>query len=137
MIKGIGHIGIAVSNVEEAAALYSSLLGAKPAAIETIPDEGLKSVLIPVGEDIEIELVEPIDPAGGIAKFVEKKGEGLHHICLEVDDIDQVMKSFVDNGIELISREARTVDIGRIAYAHPRSTRGVLIELLEKRETAV
>ncbi len=89
MIKKVDHVAIAVKNLDEALQLYDNLFGVKPSKIETIPQQGVKAALLPMGEGGEIELLEPIDPQGGIAKFLENRGEGIHHICLEVEDVDQ------------------------------------------------
>ena len=90
MIKRVDHTAIAVKNLEEAVELYSKLFGVKASHIETIPDQGVRAALIPIG-DTEIELLEPIDPQSGVAKFLERRGEGVHHISLEVDDVDRTV----------------------------------------------
>ena len=82
--------------------------------------------------DTHIEFIEPTDPEGGVAKFIEKKGEGFHHICVEVDDIDAELKSLAARGVELIDKQARKGLAGRIGFLHPRATKGVLIELIQK-----
>ena len=132
MIKKINHVAIAVNNLDEALSSYDKLFGLKPEKIETIPEQGVKAALIPIGEGSEIELIQPIDTESGVAKFLEKRGEGIHHIALEVEDIDQGLKSLVAQGVELIDKEPRSGLAGRIAFLHPKSTRGVLIELCQK-----
>ena len=132
MIKKVDHIAIVVRNVDESVEFYNKLFGLKPEKIELVPDQGVKSALIPVGDGGEIELIEPVDSQSGVAKFLEKKGEGFHHISFEVDDIDQELKSMTEKGVELIDKQARTGLAGRIAFLHPKSTRGVLIELTQK-----
>ncbi len=131
MIKRIDHTAIVVRNIEETLELYSKLFGLKASHIETVPDQGVKTALIPIG-DTEIELLEPIDPQGGVAKFLERRGEGLHHISLEVDDVDQELSSLEGKGAELIDKKGRKGVAGRIGFLHPKSTRGVLIELAQK-----
>jgi methylmalonyl-CoA epimerase len=132
MIKRIDHVAIVVRNLDEVVQFYDKLFGFKPARIETISDQGVRSALIPVGEGGEIEILEPIDPQGGIAKFLEKKGEGLHHISFEVDDVDHELESMAAKGVELIDKKARAGMAGKIAFLHPKSTKGVLIELTQK-----
>ena len=132
MIKKVNHMAIAVSNLDEALTLYDSLFGLQPVKIETVPDQGVRAAVLPVGKEGEIELIQPIDSDSGVAKFLEKKGEGIHHIAIEVDDIDQELKRLADKGVELIDRQARSGLAGRVAFLHPKATRGVLIELVEK-----
>ncbi|MBE0416019.1 MAG: methylmalonyl-CoA epimerase [Dehalococcoidia bacterium] len=131
MIKRVNHIAIAVRSLDEALGVFESLLGIKAAHTETIPDQGVKAALIPIG-DGEIELLEPIDPEGGVAKFIERRGEGIHHICLEVDNIDEELKSLAARGVELIDKRGRKGLAGRIGFLHPRAAKGVLIELAQK-----
>src|SRR4030043_2223632 len=107
MIKKVHHIAIAVKNLDEALKLYDNLFGAKPSKIETIPQQGVKAALLPMGEGGEIELLEPIDPEGGIAKFLENRGEGIHHICLEVEDVDQALSTLAEKGVQLIDKQGR------------------------------
>jgi len=130
MIKKVDHIAIAVNNLEEGAKVYVPL-GLKVEHTETVADQGVKIAFIPVG-DSEIELVEPIDPNGGVAKFLKTKGEGIHHICLEVDNIDREVKDLMAKGVEMIDKQPRKGAAGMIAFVHPKSTKGVLIELCQK-----
>lgn len=131
MIKRIDHISIAVQNLDEAVALFQNLFGLEPERVEELPDQGVKAALIPVG-DTEIEFVQPIDPQGGVAKFLERRGEGIHHICLEVDAVDAELQSLAAKGVELIDRQGRMGLAGKVGFIHPRSTKGVLIELAQK-----
>ena len=132
MIKKVDHIAIAVNNLNEVVELYGKIFGLKPEHIKDVPDQGVKAALIPVGNGTEIEFLEPINPQGGVAKFLEKKGEGIHHIALEVDDVEQEIKSLVAKGVELIDKQPRMGLAGKIAFIHPKSTRGILIELCQK-----
>ena len=132
MIKKVDHIAIAVENLDEALGTYENLFGLKAEKIEDIPDQGVKAALIPIGNGSEIELIQPVNPDSGVAKFLQKKGEGIHHIALEVENVDQELKSLVDQGVNLIDKEPRSGLAGRIAFLHPKSTRGVLIELCQK-----
>ncbi len=131
MIKRIDHVSIAVKNLDEAVAVFKNLFGLEPERIEDVPDQGVKAALIPIG-DTEIEFLEPIDPQGGVAKFLERKGEGIHHICLEVDVVDEELNSLVAKGAELIDKQGRKGLAGKIGFIHPKSTKGVLIELAQK-----
>ena len=131
MIKKVDHISIAVKNLEEGLKTYEKLLGIKPSKIEEVPDQGIKAAMMHIG-DVEIELIEPVKPDTGVAKFLEKKGEGIHHICFEVDDIDKALESLAASGVELIDKKSRTGLAGKIGFLHPRSSNGVLIELAQK-----
>ena len=131
MIKRVDHIAIAVSNLEEGLKTFENLLGIKPSHIEEVPDQGIKAAMIMVG-DIEIELIEPTSPDSGVAKFIEKKGEGVHHICFEVDDVDKELESLAARGVDLIDKQGRKGLAGKIGFLHPRSTKGVLVELAQK-----
>lgn len=134
MIKKVHHVAVVVRNLDEALKLYDDLFGAKPSKIETVPEQGVKAALLPMKEGGEIELLEPIDPQGGVAKFLETKGEGIHHMCLEVDDINQALSTLSDRGCQLIDKTSRTGLAGEIGFLHPKSTKGVLIELAQTDE---
>jgi len=132
VIKKVNHMAIAVTNLDEALDLYNRLFGLRPEKVETVTEQRVKAAILPVGEGSEIELIQPIDSDSGVAKFLEKRGEGVHHVALEVDDIDQELKSLAAKGVELIDKEPRSGVAGRVAFLHPKSTRGILIELVQK-----
>ena len=132
MIKKVDHIAIAVKNLDEALKLYEDLFGAKPSKIETLPQQGVKAALLPMAEGGELELLEPIDPQSGVAKFLESRGEGVHHICLEVENVDQALSTLADKGVQLIDEQGRIGLAGKVGFLHPKSTKGVLIELAQK-----
>ena len=132
MIKRVDHVAIAVKNLDEALKLYEDLFGAKPSKIETLPQQGVKAALLPMAEGGEIELLEPIDPQGGVAKFLECRGEGIHHICFEVENVDQELCRLADKGAQLIDKQGRLGLVGKVGFIHPKSTKGVLIELAQK-----
>ena len=132
MIKKVNHMAIAVNNLDEALELYNKLFGLKPEKVETVTDQRVRAATLPVGEGSEIELIQPIDSDSGVAKFLEKRGEGIHHIAIEVDDIDQELKTLAEKGVDLIDKQARIGLAGRVAFLHPKATRGVLIELVQK-----
>lgn len=132
MIKKVHHVAVVVKNLDEALGVYDSLFGVKPTKIETIPQQGVKAALLPMGDGGEIELLEPIDPQGGVAKFLETRGEGIHHICFQVDDVDKELRTLADKGVQLIDKQGRPGLAGKIGFIHPKSTKGVLIELAQK-----
>jgi len=131
MITKINHIGIAVKSIDEAAKIYTDLLGLKVEDIEIVADQKAKTAIIPVGES-KIELIESTDPEGTIARFIESRGEGLHHLALEVSNIEDALSTMADKGVILIDEKARKgVENTNIAFLHPKSTGRVLIELVE------
>jgi len=133
LIKKINHIGIAVNSIEDALKLYTDALGLKVEDIEIMEAQKVRTAIIPVGES-KIELLESTDPEGVIAKYIEKRGEGLHHLALEVSDIQQALDTLREKGIQLIDeRPRRGVKGTRIAFLHPKQTK-VLIELVEPGE---
>ncbi|MFC1958570.1 methylmalonyl-CoA epimerase [Chloroflexota bacterium] len=130
MITKINHIGIAVNSIEDAIKFYSDVLGLKLNDIETVKEQKVRVAIIPVGE-AKIELIESTDPEGPIAKYIEKRGEGLHHLALEVGNIDGALEALVEKEIPLVDEKPRKgVENTRIAFLHPSRTK-VLIELVE------
>jgi len=132
MIKKVDHIAVVVRSLDEALQLYDDLFGAKPSKIETLPEQGVKAALLPIAEGGEIELLEPIDSQSGAGKFLETRGEGIHHLCLEVDDVDEELSTLAGKGVQLIDKQGRPGLAGKIGFIHPKSTKGVLIELAQK-----
>jgi len=130
MIKRVHHVGIAVNNLQESVALFERLLGLK-AHIEEAPCQRVTEAIFKVGEGIEIDLLEPMGPDSTVAKFLEKRGEGLHHIALEVDDIDADLEAMEGKGVQLIDKQGREGVAGKIAFLHPKSVNGVLVELVQ------
>lgn len=129
--KKISHIGIAVKDLEAALPLYTDLLGLPLEGVESVPSEGVKVAFLRIGET-RIELLEPLGPDSPIASFLDKKGEGIHHIALEVDGIEQRLRLLSEKGIRLIhDRPKRGAHGARIAFLHPKATGGVLYELCE------
>lgn len=130
MIKKINHIGIAVNSIEEAVKLYTDVLGLKLKDVVVVADQKVKTAIIPVGES-KIELLESTDPEGVIAKYIERRGEGLHHLALEVSNLQDALDTLAKEGIALIDEKPRKgVEDTRIAFLHPKGTK-VLIELVE------
>jgi len=127
----IEHIGIAVKILDEAIPLYEKLLGVKCYRIEEVTDQKVRTAFFRVGQT-KIELLESTDPDGPIGKFIEKKGEGIHHIALAVSELDKKLGELNEMGIQLIDQTSRKGAEGlNIAFLHPKSTHGVLIELCE------
>jgi len=114
--------------------LYQTIFGLKPSKIETVLEQGVKTALLPLPHGGEIELLEPIDANSGGGKFLESKGEGMHHICLDVDDVDAELASLTAKGIQLIDKKGRNGLEGKVGFIHPRSVKGVLVELAQKTE---
>lgn len=131
--KYIEHIGIAVINLEEAILYYETLLGTKCYNIEIVEEQKVKTAFFLVGQT-KIELLESTDPEGPVGKFIEKRGEGVHHIAFAVDGIEDCLAEVEEKGIRLIDSKPRKGAEGLdIAFLHPKSTMGVLTELCEKK----
>lgn len=132
-ISCIEHIGIAVKNLQEAITYYENILGMKCYSIEEVKDQKVKTAFFMVGQT-KIELLESTDPEGAIGKFIEKKGEGVHHIAFAVDGIGSSLKEMETKGVQLIDKAPRKGAEGLdIAFLHPKSTFGVLTEFCEKK----
>ena len=130
MITKINHIGIAVNSIEEVLKLYTDALGLEVKGIHVVEEQKVRTAIIPVG-DSKIELLESTDSEGPIAKHIEKRGEGLHHLALEVNDIQEALESLEKKGVQLIDREPRMGAAGtRIAFIHPKEAK-MLLELVE------
>jgi methylmalonyl-CoA/ethylmalonyl-CoA epimerase len=133
-ISHIEHIGIAVKNIEESIGFYEKILGLKCYGIEEIDDQKVKTAFFKLGET-KIELLETTGPDGPIGKFIEKKGEGIHHIAFAVEDIEQSLKEAESKGIQLIDNKPRLgAENFEIAFLHPKSTGGILMEFCEKKQ---
>jgi methylmalonyl-CoA/ethylmalonyl-CoA epimerase len=130
----IDHLGIAVNSIEEAKKLFHDILGLKFEGTETVQEQKVTTAFFPVG-DSEVELLESTAPDGPIAKYLEKRGEGIQHIAFRVDNLDQALAELKDKGIRLIDEKPRRGAGGaKIAFLHPKSTHGVLIELSERED---
>lgn len=134
MIKKIEHIGIAVKNIEESNVLFKKLFGKAHYKVEKVESEGVSTSFFMIGET-KIELLEATIENSAIAKFIEKKGEGIHHIAYEVDNLDEEMNRLKTEGFELIHQIPKDgADNKRICFLHPKSTNGVLVELCEEKK---
>jgi methylmalonyl-CoA/ethylmalonyl-CoA epimerase len=131
MFLNLEHLGIAVKNLDEANALYARLLGVEHYKIEEVASEKVKTSFFQTGE-AKIELLEASDPESPIAKFIEKKGEGIHHVAFEVTDIHAEMQRLADEGFQLLNTEPkRGADNKLVCFVHPKSAGGVLVELCQ------
>ena len=130
MIQKIHHIGIAVKSLDEALRFYSETLGLVVHKQAVVEQQGVKAALLTIGQS-EIELLEPLGPETPVGRFLERRGEGLHHLCFQTDGIDQELGGLKAKGVELIDQEPRIGLAGRICFLHPRAMKGVLVELAE------
>ncbi len=134
MPKKIDHIGLAVRNLEEALKFYEETLGIQSTGVEEVEEQKVRIAFLPVGES-KIELLESTDPEGPVAKFIESRGEGIQHVAVRVDNIEEKLKEMEEKGVRLIDKTPRYGAGGaRIAFLHPKSTFGVLLELCERDE---
>lgn len=130
-IKRIDHLGIAVKNLDESLKFYENTLGLKVKRTEVVEDQKVRVAFIQVGET-NFEVMESTSPEGTVAKFIAKNGEGIHHLALNVDSIDNALKDMKEKNVRLIDQEPRLGAGGaRIAFVHPKETYGVLLELCE------
>ena len=131
MIKKISHVAIVVPELEESMKFWVEALGLKLDHMEHVPEQNVDVAFLPAGES-DIELLEPIHEDSGVARFLERRGPGIHHICFEVDDIIATLQRLKDAGIPLIDEEPKVGTGGKkIAFIHPKGTGGVLVELYE------
>jgi len=127
----INHIAIVVNDIDEALGFWNKSLGLQLSHVEDVPDQESLVAFLPIG-DAEVELVKPTSENSGVARYLKKRGAGMHHICFEVDDIDSCLQMLKDQDIRLINEEAIIGTGGkRIAFVHPESTHGVLVELYQ------
>jgi|SRR5579875_1312403 methylmalonyl-CoA epimerase len=134
MPKRIDHVAIIVRSIEQALVFYRDTLGIEPSEIREVPSEQVRIAFLPLGGPggSEIELVEPLSANASLNRFLEKRGEGLHHICLEVEDIDAALRELREKGAPVLDQEPRQAAEGRAIFLHPKGTSGVLLELVER-----
>ena len=131
MFDRIDHVGVAVDDLDAALKLYGGAFGMRLAHRETVSEQGVEAVLLDVGEG-HVELLSPLGEDTPVGKFLARKGPGLHHVAYAVPDIDAALAELEDNGIELIDSTPRTgIRLSRVAFLHPRSTGGVLTEIVQ------
>ena len=135
MPRRIDHVAIIVRNIEQALVFYRDTLGITPSEIKEVPTEEVRIAFLPMGGPggSEIELIEPTTPDSSLTRFLEKRSEGLHHICLEVADIDAALAEMQEKGVPVLDKQPRIAAAGRAIFLHPKGTNGVLLELLEKK----
>ncbi len=126
----IDHIGIVVHDIKEALKVYETALGLPLKEVVAVPDQKVEVAFLPIAES-NVELVQPTSDDTGIAAYLEKRGEGIHHICVEVDDIEAALARLKAHQVRLIDEEPRRGAHGRVAFVHPKAMHGVLIELIE------
>lgn len=126
----IDHIGIVVRDIQEALKVYETALGLPLREVVEVPDQEVEVAFLPIGES-NIELVQPTSGGTGIARFLEKRGEGIHHVCIDVDDIEAALAQLKACGVQLIDDVPRQGAHGRVAFVHPKGAHGVLVELVE------
>jgi methylmalonyl-CoA/ethylmalonyl-CoA epimerase len=131
MFKGMDHVGVAVKNLEEAIKVYCDVLGFKLEGIHTLTDRKLKIAFLSTGDEAQIELIEPLSNDSTISKFLETRGEGIHHVAVKVDNVERALEKYKQNGVTLIDEKPRAGAEGKqVAFIHPKSTKGVLLELV-------
>lgn len=128
-VRRVHHVGIVVRSIDDAYAFFRDGLGLALLKEELIQDQGVRAALLDLGNSF-LELLEPTVPDTGIARYLERRGEGLHHVCLEVDDIHAALADLKSKGIQLIDETPRPGLTGEIAFVHPSALHGVLVELL-------
>lgn len=132
MYKRLTHIGIAVKNLDNSSRLFSKLFGLNQSHTEEVAEQKVKAMFFRIGEG-GVELLEPTNPDSSIAKYIEKRGEGVHHLSFEVDDIEKEIARLKKEGFQMIDERPRVgADGFRIAFLHPKSTNGVLVEISQK-----
>jgi methylmalonyl-CoA/ethylmalonyl-CoA epimerase len=131
MFGRIDHIGVAVEDLDEAVVLYSRRLAMPVQHRETVEEQGVEAVLLGVGES-HVELLQPLGPETAVGRFLDRNGPGLHHVAYGTDDIDSALDAVREAGLSLIDEQPRTgIRNSRVAFLHPKSTGGVLTELVE------
>ena len=133
MFVGIDHVGVAVKNLDEAVSVYRDILGFRLESIDVLTERKVRVAFFSTGDESRIELLEPIGSDSPVAKFLESRGEGIHHIAVKVENIEAVLEELRRKGAVLVDDKPRVGAEGaRIAFVHPKSTKGVLLELVEK-----
>ena len=129
-VNYIDHVGVAVKDIDAALEFFGDVFQTPPATVEQLDDQGVRATLIQVGQT-RLELLEPLSTESAVGRFIERRGEGLHHLALNVSDISGKLDILANRGLELVDRTPREGLSGTIAFIHPRSVFGVLTELVE------
>jgi methylmalonyl-CoA/ethylmalonyl-CoA epimerase len=133
MFLGLDHVGVAVKNLEEAVKVYRDILDFKLEGVHILPERKVRVAFLSTGSEAKIELLEPIDSDSPVARFLENRGEGIHHVAVKVDNIEAALEDFKQKGVTLIDEKPRIGAEGKkVAFIHPKSTMGVLLELVMK-----
>jgi len=132
MFAGMDHVGVAVKNLDEAIKIYRDMLGFKLEGVHVLTERKVKTAFLSSGGETQVELLEPLGSESTIAKFLETRGEGIHHFAMRVKNISAVLEEFKKKGVTLIDEKPKMGAEGKkIAFVHPKSTKGVLLELCE------
>jgi methylmalonyl-CoA/ethylmalonyl-CoA epimerase len=132
MLEKLDHIGIAVKDLDQAIKLYKDVFGIEPSLVYESEYTKARIAFFPIGET-RIELIQPVDPESVMGKFLEKKGEGIHHVSYKVKDVDSSLAELEKKGVQLIDKKSRKVrENEKVAFLHPKSTNGVLVELIQE-----
>lgn len=129
-VNHIDHVGVAVENIQEALDFFQRVFGAPPAQVQELADQGVRATLLQVGQT-RLELLEPLGEDTPVGRFIQRRGQGLHHLALNVSDLPGKLQSLESQGVQLVDREPREGLSGSIAFVHPRSVFGILTELVE------
>lgn len=129
-IQKINHVAIVVPDIDQSLSFWHDALGLELHHVEDVPSQKSQVAFLPLGES-EVELVKPTSPDSGVAKFLNERGGGMHHLCFEVDDIDGMLADLKVKGIRLINETAQQLEGRKVAFVHPKSTGGVLVELYQ------
>ena len=129
--RHLNHVCIAVRDIDASLSFYARTFGAHGGEVVDIEDQGVRAALVRVGAS-QLEFIQPTDPDSGVAKFLDRRGEGVHHICFEVEGLQDTLDRLQESGVQLIDSAPREGLSGSIAFIHPRSTNGVLVELVDQ-----
>jgi methylmalonyl-CoA/ethylmalonyl-CoA epimerase len=133
MFVGVDHVGVAVKNLDEAIGVYRDVLGFKLEDVHVLTERKVKVAFLSTGDEARIELLEPLGSDSPVAKFLESRGEGIHHVAVRVDDVEATLEELKKKGVVLIDDKPQMGAEGaKIAFVHPKSTKGVLLELVMK-----
>lgn len=130
--RHINHVCIAVEDIEASMRFYRDVFGVQQGEVVEVADQGVRAALLRVGGS-QMEFIQPTDPTGSVAKFIQRRGETVHHICFEVEDLPGALRRLDEQGIAVIDETPRDGLSGQIGFIHPKSTNGVLIELVDQR----
>ena len=134
VIQNLNHVCLAVNDIEETLDFYQETFGIDRPEVKYLEDQAVLAAIVAIGGS-QLEFIQPTDSDSGVARFINSRGEGMHHICFEVENLSDKLKTFAGAGVKLLDQTPRDGLSGEIAFIHPRSTRGVLVELVDKSST--